>query len=100
MWHFLLTTLNRSGVVANAGGDLSFDRMRQGSTRYEPGNSPRKQMVDVMRQMIGDHVLNHVALKSIAISDSGLTKQTLCEVICAEGKLAAATSTRTYSVAT
>jgi chromosome partitioning protein len=30
--------------------------------------------------MFGDHVLNHTALKSTAISDAGITKQTLYEV--------------------
>jgi len=33
-----------------------------------------------MRSMFGDHVLNHPVLKSTAISDAGLTKQTLYEV--------------------
>ena len=30
--------------------------------------------------MFGDHVLNHPVLKSTAISDAGITKQTLYEV--------------------
>ncbi|MCX8508413.1 MAG: plasmid partitioning protein RepA, partial [Rhodobacteraceae bacterium] len=38
------------------------------------------QMVSFMRSMFGDHVLNHSALKSTAISDAGITKQTLYEV--------------------
>jgi chromosome partitioning protein len=37
-------------------------------------------MVSFMRSMFGDHVLNHPVLKSTAISDAGITKQTLYEV--------------------
>ena len=33
-----------------------------------------------MRSMFGEHVLNHTVLKSTAISDAGITKQTLYEV--------------------
>ena len=37
-------------------------------------------MVGFMRALFGKHVLNHTVLKSTAISDAGLTKQTLYEV--------------------
>jgi len=37
-------------------------------------------MVGFMRNMFGEHVLNHSVLKSTAISDAGITKQTLYEV--------------------
>ena len=37
-------------------------------------------MVSFMRSLFGDHVLNHSVLKSMAIADAGLTKQTLYEV--------------------
>jgi chromosome partitioning protein len=49
-------------------------------TRYEPGDGPQNQMVSFMRSMFGEHVLNHTMLKSTAISDAGLTKQTLWEI--------------------
>jgi len=49
-------------------------------TRYEPGDGPQNQMVSFMRSMFGEFVLNHTVLKSTAISDAGLTKQTLYEV--------------------
>ena len=80
MSQFLLMTSNLLGVVAEAGGDMSYDWLRYLITRYEPGDGPQNQMVSFMRQMFGDHVLNHTALKSTAISDAGLTKQTLYEV--------------------
>ena len=80
MCQFLLLTSNLLGVVAEAGGDMSYDWMRYVVTRYEPGDGPQNQMVSFMRSMFGDHVLNHPVLKSTAISDAGITKQTLYEV--------------------
>jgi chromosome partitioning protein len=67
-------------VVADAGGNMSYDWLRYLVTRYEPGDGPQNQMVSFMRSLFGDHVLNHTVLKSTAISDAGLTKQTLYEV--------------------
>lgn len=80
MCQFLLMTSNLLGVVADAGGDMSYDWLRYVVTRYEPGDGPQNQMVSFMRSMFGDHVLNHPVLKSTAISDAGITKQTLYEV--------------------
>lgn len=80
MCQFLLMTSNLLGVVAEAGGDMSYDWMRYVITRYEPGDGPQNQMVSFMRSMFGENVLNHPVLKSTAISDAGLTKQTLYEV--------------------
>ena len=80
MCQFLLMTSNLLGVVAEAGGDMCYDWMRYLVTRYEPGDGPQNQMVSFMRSMFGDHVLNHTVLKSTAISDAGITKQTLYEV--------------------
>lgn len=80
MCQFLLMTSNLLEVVADAGGDMSYDWMRYLVTRYEPGDGPQNEMVAFMRSMFGDHVLNHPMLKSTAISDAGITKQTLYEV--------------------
>jgi chromosome partitioning protein len=80
MCQFLLMTSNLLGVVADAGGDMSYDWMRYLITRYEPGDGPQNQMVSFMRSMFGENVLNHPVLKSTAISDAGITKQTLYEV--------------------
>jgi chromosome partitioning protein len=80
MCQFLLMTSNLLGVVAEAGGDMGYDWLRYVVTRYEPGDGPQNQMVGFMRALFGEHVLNHTVLKSTAISDAGLTKQTLCEV--------------------
>ena len=80
MCQFLLMTSNLLGVVADAGADMDYDWMRYVVTRYEPGDGPQNQMVSFMRSLFGDHVLNHPVLKSTAISDAGITKQTLYEV--------------------
>jgi chromosome partitioning protein len=80
MCQFLLMTSNLLGVVANAGGNMQYDWMRYLITRYEPGDGPQNQMVSFMRSMFGEHVLNFPMLKSTAISDAGITKQTLYEV--------------------
>ncbi|WP_289044232.1 plasmid partitioning protein RepA [uncultured Aliiroseovarius sp.] len=80
MCQFLLMTSNLLGVVSEAGGNMRYDWMRYVITRYEPGDGPQNQMVSFMRSMFGEHVLNHPVLKSTAISDAGITKQTLYEV--------------------
>jgi len=80
MCQFLLMTSELLSVVADAGGSMNYDWMRYLVTRYEPGDGPQNQMVSFMRTMFGEHVLNHPMLKSTAISDAGITKQTLYEV--------------------
>ena len=80
MCQFLIMTSELLEVVANAGGNTGYDWMRYLVTRYEPGDGPQNQMVSFMRSMFEEHVLNYPMLKSTAISDAGLTKQTLYEV--------------------
>ena len=80
MCQFLLMTSNLLGVVADAGGRMDYDWLRYVVTRYEPGDGPQNQMVGFMRATFGDHVLNNAVLKSTAVSDAGITKQTLYEV--------------------
>jgi chromosome partitioning protein len=80
MCQFLIMTSDLLRVVANAGGNMGYDWMRYLVTRFEPGDGPQNQMVSFMRSMFGDHVLNYPMLKSTAISDAGITKQSLYEV--------------------
>jgi len=80
MCQFLLMTSDLLGVVADAGGDMTYDWFRYLVTRYEPGDGPQNQMVGFMRSLFGDYVLTNEVLKSTAISDAGMTKQTLYEV--------------------
>ncbi len=80
MCQFLIMTSDLLGVVATAGGNMGYDWMRYLVTRYEPGDGPQNQMMSFMRSMFGEHVLNYPMLKSTAISDAGITKQTLYEI--------------------
>jgi chromosome partitioning protein len=80
MCQFLLMTSEMLGVVARAGGNMDYDWMRYLVTRYEPTDGPQTQMVAFMRALFGERVLTSHMLKSTAISDAGITKQTLYEV--------------------
>lgn len=80
MCQFLIMTSDLLRVVAKAGGNMGYDWMRYLITRFEPGDAPQNQMVAFMRSMFGEHVLTYPMLKSTAISDAGITKQSLYEV--------------------
>ncbi|MBD9528438.1 MULTISPECIES: plasmid partitioning protein RepA [Paracoccus] len=80
MSQFLRMTADLMDVIAESGADMSHDWMRYLLTRYEPTDAPQNRIVAFLRTMYGDTVLNAPMLKSTAISDAGLTKQTLYEV--------------------
>ena len=80
MCQFLAMTSDLLDVVAGAGGNMNYDWMRYLVTRYEPGDGPQTQMVGFMRSLFEDRVLTNPMVKSTAISDAGITKQTLYEV--------------------
>lgn len=80
MCQFLLMTSDLLGVVQDAGGDLDYDFIRYVVTRFEPSDAPQAQMVGFMRSLFRERVLTNTMLKSTAISDAGLSKQTLYEV--------------------
>lgn len=80
MSQFLNMTGSLLDVVANAGAATQYDWMRYLVTRYEPSDGPQTTMVGLMRSIFGSRVLTHPMVKSTAIADAGLTKQTLYEV--------------------
>lgn len=80
MCQFLIMTSDLMSVVAKAGGNTNYDWMRYLITRYEPSDGPQTQMVSFMRSLFNERVLTNMVLKSTAISDAGITKQTLYEV--------------------
>ncbi|MBW6422191.1 plasmid partitioning protein RepA [Rhizobium sp. XQZ8] len=80
MNQFLFMTSDLLSVVREAGGTLNFDFLRYLATRYEPNDGPQAQIVGFMRSLFGERVLTAPMLKSTAVSDAGLTKQTLYEV--------------------
>ena len=80
MSQFLLMLGDILKTVRQAGGAVQLDWFRYLITRYEPTDVPQAQMVGFMQSMLASHMLKHQMLKSTAISDAGLTKQTLYEV--------------------
>lgn len=80
MSQFLFMTSDLLSVVREAGGRLDFDFMRYLITRYEPNDGPQTQIAGFLRTQFGERVLTAPMVKSTAISDAGLTKQTLYEV--------------------
>jgi chromosome partitioning protein len=80
MSQFLLMTHDLLAVVREAGGRLDYDFFRYLVTRYEPQDAPQTKVVALLRNLFGDHVMTSPMVKSAAISDAGLTKQTLYEI--------------------
>ncbi|MFB7146109.1 plasmid partitioning protein RepA [Agrobacterium deltaense] len=80
MNQFLAMVADLLREVAAAGGDVDFAWLRYLITRFEPSDGPQNQMVGYLRSIFGAHVLNFPMLKSTAVSDAGLTNQTLYEV--------------------
>lgn len=80
MCQFLLMASDMLKVVQTSGGTLDYDFIRYVVTRFEPADAPQTQMVAFMRSLFRDRVLNSTMVKSTAVSDAGLSKQTLYEV--------------------
>ena len=80
MSQFLLMTRDLLAVVREAGGRLDYDFIRYLLTRYEPQDGPQTKVVALLRNLFGDHVLTNPMVKTTALSDAGLTKQTLYEI--------------------
>jgi chromosome partitioning protein len=80
MSQFLLMTGDLLSVVRQAGGRMNLDFLRYLITRHEPQDGPQTQVVGFLRNLFGPRVLTNTMLKSTAISDAGLTKQTLYEI--------------------
>ncbi|WP_442902629.1 plasmid partitioning protein RepA [Frigidibacter sp. MR17.24] len=80
MSQFLQMTSSLLEVVSGAGASMEFDFLRFLINRYEPHDGPQQQMVAFLRQLFGDEVMVTTMLKSTAISDAGLTQQTLYEI--------------------
>lgn len=80
MCQFLLMMGEVMGTLKRAGANMRLDWLRYLVTRYEPTDGPQSQMVAFMRAIFKHHVLVNEMLKSTAVSDAGITKQTLYEV--------------------
>ena len=80
MSQFLLMLGNIVKTIRKAGAEVRMDWLRYLITRYEPTDVPQAQMLGFMHSMLAGEILKNPMLKSTAISDAGLTKQTLYEV--------------------
>lgn len=80
MSQFLLMLGGIMRTIREAGAEIKLKWFRYLVTRYEPTDLPQKQMVGFMQAMFPDQMLHSPMLKSTAISDASITKQTLYEV--------------------
>ena len=80
MSQFLLMLGNITKTIKRAGANVQMDWLRYLITRYEPTDVPQAQMLGFMHSMLAEEILRQPMLKSTAISDAGMTKQTLYEV--------------------
>lgn len=80
MSQFLQMSADLLDVVSNAGASMDFDFLRFLINRYEPNDGPQQQVVAFLRQLFDEEVMVAPMLKSTAISDAGLTQQTVYEV--------------------
>lgn len=80
MSQFLLMLGNIAKTIKKAGADFNLDWLRYLITRFEPTDVPQAQMLGFMQSMLAEDILKNPMLKSTAISDAGLTKQSLYEV--------------------
>jgi chromosome partitioning protein len=80
MSQFLLMLGDILKSVERVGVNVSLDWFRYLVTRYEPTDIPQQQMVGFMQSMFAQQMMRNQMVKSTAISDAGLTKQSLYEV--------------------
>jgi chromosome partitioning protein len=80
MGQFLLMLGGILRPIRAAGAEVNLEWYRYLITRYEPTDVPQAQMVGFMNSMFHEFMLKNQMLKSTAISDAGITKQSLYEV--------------------
>ena len=80
MSQFLIMLKDIMVRLTDVGAVLEYDWVRYLITRYEPGDGPQADMVVFLRSLLGGYVLRNPMLKSSAISDAAISKQTVYEV--------------------
>lgn len=80
MGQFLLMLGGILEPIRSAGAAVNLQWYRYLVTRYEPTDGPQAQMVAFLQTLFGEFILKNQMLKSTAVSDAGITKQTLYEV--------------------
>lgn len=77
---FLTMTASLLDTIRDAGMALEYDFLRYLIARFEPSDGPQAQVAGLLRANFGKRVMTEPFLKSTAVSDAGLTHQTLFEV--------------------
>ena len=77
---FLTMASSLLDVVRQHGYELNYDFIRYLIARFEPSDGPQAQMAAFLRVQFGSNVMTEPFLKSTAISDAGMTNQTLFEI--------------------
>ncbi len=77
---FLTMASSLLDTIRDAGMTLDYDFLRYLVSRFEPSDGPQAQVAGLLRANFGKRVMTEAFLKSTAISDAGLTHQTLFEV--------------------
>ena len=67
-------------ALEEATGPIDWAFLKYLVARYEPTDVPQSQMAGFLRSILLDQVLNTPMLKSTAISDAGMTQQTIYEL--------------------
>jgi chromosome partitioning protein len=80
MSQFLLMLGGILESIKGAGATVRLKWFRYLVTRYEPTDQPQAQMVGFLQALFNKRMLRNQMLKSTAVSDAGITKQTLYEV--------------------
>jgi chromosome partitioning protein len=80
MSQFLLMLGGILRSISKAGAQVRLKWFRYLVTRYEPTDGPQAQMVGFMQALFSKQMLKNPMVKSTAISDAGITNQSLYEV--------------------
>ncbi|MFQ8433660.1 plasmid partitioning protein RepA [Amaricoccus sp. W119] len=80
MSQFLLMLGGVMQSIREAGAEVKLQWYRYLVTRFEPTDGPQKQMVGFLQAMFPEQMLSNPMVKSTAVSDAGITKQTLYEI--------------------
>jgi chromosome partitioning protein len=80
MSQFLLMLGGILKSISKASAEVRLKWFRYLVTRYEPTDGPQAQMVGFMQALFPKQMLTNQMVKSTAISDAGITNQTLYEV--------------------
>ena len=67
-------------TLEEATGPIDWSFLKYLVARFEPTDVPQSQMAGFLRSILLDQVLTTPMLKSTAISDAGMTQQTIYEL--------------------